>query len=67
MIEISRSFFHQFQLALKRSFPPRSGPQRQLWVVIAVVVGTILYPALGFVFHPIVIGVPAFATVAPGH
>src|SRR5579872_302949 len=28
--------------------------------VIAVVVGTILYLALGFVFHPIVIGVPAF-------
>jgi uncharacterized membrane protein len=35
--------------------------------VIAVVVGTILYLALGFVFHPIVIGVPAFTTVAPGH
>jgi uncharacterized membrane protein len=35
--------------------------------VIAVVVGTILYLALGFVFHPIVVGVPAFATVAPGH
>ena len=28
--------------------------------VIAVVVGTILYLALGFVFHPIVIGQPAF-------
>lgn len=28
--------------------------------VIAVVVGTIVYLALGFVFHPIVIGVPAF-------
>jgi uncharacterized membrane protein len=28
--------------------------------VIAVVVGTILYLALGFVFHPIVIGRPAF-------
>jgi uncharacterized membrane protein len=28
--------------------------------VIAVVVGTIIYLALGFVFHPIVIGVPAF-------
>jgi uncharacterized membrane protein len=32
--------------------------------VIAVVVGTIIYLALGFVFHPAVIGVPAFA--APG-
>jgi uncharacterized membrane protein len=28
--------------------------------VIAIVVGTILYLALGFVFHPVVIGVPAF-------
>jgi uncharacterized membrane protein len=34
--------------------------------VIAVVVGTILYLALGFVFHPIVIGVPAFSAVASG-
>jgi uncharacterized membrane protein len=33
--------------------------------IIAVVVGTIIYLALGFVFHPAVIGVPAFA--APGH
>jgi uncharacterized membrane protein len=28
--------------------------------VIAIVVGTVVYLALGFVFHPIVIGVPAF-------
>jgi uncharacterized membrane protein len=35
--------------------------------IIAVAVGTILYLALGFVFHPIVIGVPAFATPALGH
>jgi len=28
--------------------------------IVAVVVGTIVYLALGFVFHPIVIGVPAF-------
>jgi uncharacterized membrane protein len=35
--------------------------------VIAVVVGTILYLALGFVFHPVVIGVPAFAAPALGH
>ena len=28
--------------------------------IIAVVVGTVVYLALGFVFHPIVIGVPAF-------
>ena len=29
--------------------------------VIAVVVGTLLYLALGFWFHPYVVGVPAFA------
>ena len=32
--------------------------------IIAIVVGTIVYLALGFVFHPIVIGVPAFGTPA---
>ncbi len=35
--------------------------------IIAIVIGTILYLALGFVFHPIVIGLPAFATPALGH
>jgi uncharacterized membrane protein len=35
--------------------------------IIAVVVGTILYLALGFVLHPIVIGLPAFGTPALGH
>jgi len=35
--------------------------------VIAIVVGTVLYLALGFVFHPIVIGLPAFGTPALGH
>ncbi len=35
--------------------------------IIAVLVGTIVYLALGFLFHPIVIGVPAFATPALGH
>ena len=34
--------------------------------MIAIVVGTILYLALGFVFHPIVIGLPAFGTPALG-
>jgi uncharacterized membrane protein len=34
--------------------------------IIAIVVGTILYLALGLVFHPIVIGVPAFGTPALG-
>jgi uncharacterized membrane protein len=33
--------------------------------IIAVIVGTILYLALGFVFHPVV--VPAFAAPMPGH
>jgi uncharacterized membrane protein len=33
--------------------------------VIAIIVGTILFLALGFAFHPFVIGVPAFAA-APG-
>jgi hypothetical protein len=28
------------------------------------VVGTILYLALGFIFHPIVVGVPVFGTPA---
>ena len=30
--------------------------------VFAIIVGTILYVALGLVFHPLVIGVPAFTT-----
>jgi uncharacterized membrane protein len=35
--------------------------------IIAIVVGTIIYLALGFVFHPVVIGVPAFAAPALGY
>ncbi len=35
--------------------------------IIAIVVGTVVYLALGLVFHPIVIGVPAFGTPALGH
>jgi uncharacterized membrane protein len=35
--------------------------------IIAIIVGTIIYLALGFVFHPIVIGVPAFGTPALGN
>ena len=30
--------------------------------IITIIVGTILYLALGLVFHPLVIGVPAFTT-----
>jgi len=35
--------------------------------IAAIVVGTIVYLALGLVFHPIVIGLPAFATPALGN
>src|SRR5580700_12200055 len=35
--------------------------------IIAIVVGTIIYLALGFVFHPVVIGVPVFGTTALSH
>jgi uncharacterized membrane protein len=35
--------------------------------IVAIIVGTIIYLALGFVFHPIVIGVPAFGTSALGY
>jgi len=35
--------------------------------IIAIAVGTVLYLALGFVFHPLVIGLPAFGTPAFGH
>ncbi len=34
--------------------------------VIAIVVGTVLYLALGLVFHPLVVGLPAFGTPAFG-
>jgi len=35
--------------------------------MIAIGVGTIVYLALGFVFHPIVVGLPAFGTPALGY
>jgi uncharacterized membrane protein len=48
-----------------RGAPPIPiGGRRNDWM--AVVVGTILYLALGLVFHPLVIGVPAFGTPALG-
>jgi uncharacterized membrane protein len=34
--------------------------------IIAIVVGTILYLALGLVFHPLAIGIPVFGTPAHG-
>lgn len=35
--------------------------------IVAIVAGTFIYLALGFVFHPIVIGLPGFGTPALGH
>jgi uncharacterized membrane protein len=35
--------------------------------IVAIVVGTLLYLALGFVFHPLVVGLPAFGTPALGY
>jgi uncharacterized membrane protein len=34
--------------------------------IIAIIVGTIIYLALGLVFHPVVVGLPAFGTSAFG-
>jgi len=35
--------------------------------IVAIVVGTIVYLALGLVFHPIVVGLPAFGSPALGN
>ena len=43
-------------IPVRRRFPVGGGKND----IIAVIVGTIVYLALGFVFHPVVIGVPAF-------
>ncbi len=48
-----------------RSPPSPVGGRRN--DVIAVVVGTIVFLALGLLFHPLVIGVPVFGTPALGH
>src|ERR1700704_1566041 len=51
------------RITLKRRSDPGAPPipiGGRTNAVIAVVVGTILYLALGFVFHPLVIGVPVF-------
>ncbi len=58
------------RMTLKRRSDPGVPPIPTGGVVndiVAIVVGTLLYLALGFVFHPIVIGVPAFGTPALGH
>jgi uncharacterized membrane protein len=52
------------RITLKRRTDPGSPPIPIGGIkndIIAVVVGTLLYLALGFWFHPYVIGVPAFA------
>ena len=57
------------RITLKRRSDPGSPPipvggRKNDWIAIAV--GTVLYLALGLVFHPLVIGVPAFGTPALG-
>jgi uncharacterized membrane protein len=47
------------RITLKRRGDPGALP-------IAVIVGTIIYLALGLVFHPLVVGLPAFGTSAFG-
>jgi uncharacterized membrane protein len=52
------------RITLKRRTDPGAPPiPVRGWLndVIAVVVGTLLYLALGFWFHPYIVGVPAFA------
>ncbi|MBV1700074.1 MAG: NnrU family protein [Hyphomicrobiales bacterium] len=58
------------RISLKRRSDPGSPPIPVGGLrndIIAVVAGTIVYLALGFLFHPFVIGVPAFASPALGH
>ena len=58
------------RISLKRRADPGGpaipvGGRRQ--DIIALIGGTILYLLLGFLFHPLVVGVPAFGTPAWGH
>lgn len=55
------------RIAVKRRGDPLPIARAGAWKndLLAVVAGTILYLALGFVFHPVVIGVPAFAARVP--
>ena len=55
------------RITLKRRSDPGAPPipadgRRRDWIAIAV--GTVLYLALGFIFHPIVVGVPVFGRPA---
>ena len=58
------------RISLKRRTDPGAPPisiggRRQ--DIIALIGGTVLYLLLGFLFHPLVVGVPAFGTPALGH
>jgi uncharacterized membrane protein len=55
------------RIAVKRRGDPLPVARAGAWKndLLAVVAGTILYLALGLVFHPVVIGVPAFAARVP--
>jgi len=52
------------RIALKRRNDPVAAPAAMIRGnpndLLAIIVGTIVYLALGFVFHPVVIGVPVF-------
>ena len=55
------------RITLKRRSDPGAPPipadgRRRDWIAIAV--GTVLYLALGFIFHPLVVGVPVFGRPA---
>ena len=57
------------RMTLKRRSDPGAPPIPMGGVkndIIAIVVGTILYLALGLLFHPLVVGLPAFGTPALG-
>jgi len=58
------------RISLKRRVDPGAAPIQVSGArndIIAIIVGTILYAALGLLFHPLVIGLPAFGTPAFGH
>jgi uncharacterized membrane protein len=57
------------RISLKRRTDPGAPPiPIRGWGndILAIVVGTLVYLALGFVFHPLAIGVPVFGTPAYG-
>jgi len=57
--------FHRITLKYRSDpgAPPiPAGDRRRDWIAIAV--GTLLYLALGFIFHPLVVGIPVFGRPA---